>query len=161
MRFVMREKLLAFGNDFTVKDEDGNDRYFVDGKAFSIRDKLTLKDMQGNELLQIRQKLLSWGKTYEIYKQDQRIATIKKKIFTVFRDVFELEDAAAGELDATGDFLDREYTFTRDGRTIATVSKKFFAWTDTYGIDIAPGEDEALILAAAVVIDMCSHEDDS
>jgi uncharacterized protein YxjI len=159
MRYVMREKLFAFGNDFTIKDESGRDCYFVDGKILTIKEKLSLQDMQGNELASIREKLFSWGKTFEIYKGNRRVATVKKKIFTLFRDVFDLEDTAAGELDATGDFFDHEYTFTRDGRTIATVSKRFFSWTDTYGIDIADGEDEILILAAAVVIDMCSHEE--
>ena len=158
MKYVMRQKLLSWGNDFTIKDETGADRYFVDGRALSLGDKLSFQDMQGNELAFISQRLLSWGPTYEIYERGQRVATIKKKIFTLFRDVFEMEDAAAGDLDATGDFFDLEYTFTRDGRTIATVSKRFFSWTDTYGVDIADGEDEILILAAAVVIDMVSHE---
>ena len=158
MKYVMRQKLLSWGNDFTIKDETGADRYFVDGRALSLGDKLSFQDMQGNELAFISQKLLSWGPTYEIYEHGRRVATIKKKIFTLFRDVFEMEDEAAGDFDATGDFFDLEYTFTRDGRTIATVSKKFFSWTDTYGVDIAEGEDEVLILAAAVVIDMVSHE---
>lgn len=159
MRYVMRQKLLAFGDDFTIKDETGADRYFVDGKAFSIGDKLSFQDMAGNELARIEQKVLSLTKTYRIYRNDRPIATVKKKPFTLFRDAFELEDAVPGDLDAQGDFIDREYVFTRDGRTVATVSKKFFSWSDTYGVDIAEGEDDVLILATTVVIDQCSHDD--
>ena len=58
-----------------------------------------------------------------------------------------------------GNFLDREYTFTRAGEVIATVSKKWFSWTDTYGVDVAEGEDDVLILASAVVIDLICHKD--
>ncbi len=157
----MRQKLLAFGDDYTIKDENGTDRYFVDGKAFSIGDKLSFQDMAGNELARIEQKLLTLRTSYRIYKDGKLAATVKKKRFTLFRDAFVLDDAAPGDLDAQGDFLDREYTFTRDGRTVATVSKRFFSWTDTYGVDVADGEDDVLILAATVVIDQCSHDDDS
>jgi len=52
-----------------------------------------------------------------------------------------------------------EYTFTRCGKVVATVSKQWFAWTDTYGVDIADGEDDVLILASTVVIDMVCHGD--
>jgi uncharacterized protein YxjI len=64
------------------------------------------------------------------------------------------------DLEAEGDFLDHEYSFTRGGRLVATVSKRWFSWTDTYGIDITSGEDDVLILASAVVVDMACHPDD-
>ena len=160
MRYVMKQKFLSWGDDFTIKDAEGADRYFVDGKAFSIGDKASFQDMQGNELARIEQKVLSFKKTYYIKRDGRNVATVKKKLFTMFRDAFDIEDEAAGDLDAQGDFLDHEYRFTRDGRTIATVSKKFFSWTDTYGIDVAEGEDDVLILACAAVIDMCCHDEE-
>lgn len=159
MRYVMKQKLFAFGDDFTIKDENNQDQYFVDGKVFALGDKLSFQDMQGHELVRIEQKLLAIGKTYRIFRDGQQVATVKKKPFTFFRDVFDVEDAAAGDLDAMGDFIDHEYQFTRDGRPVATVSKKFFSWTDTYGVDIAEGEDDILLLACAVVIDLCSHNE--
>ena len=160
MRYVMRQKLLSWGDDFTIKDADGRDRYHVDGKVFSIGDKASFEDMLGNELLRIDQQVLSLQKSYIITRDGRQVARVKKKLFKLFRDAFDIEDAAAGDLDAEGDFFDREYRFTRDSRTIATVSKRFFAWTDTYGVDIAEGEDDPLILACTVVIDMCCHDEE-
>lgn len=160
MRYVLKQKLLAWGDDFTIRDENNRDCYFVDGKVFAIGDKLTIHDAQGREVGRIEQRLLSLGTKYDIYRGDRPMATVKKKRFTLFRDVFDVEDAAAGDLDAEGDFFDLEYRFTRDGRTVASVSKHFFSFTDSYGVDIAPGEDDVLILACAVVIDMCCHDDD-
>jgi uncharacterized protein YxjI len=40
------------------------------------------------------------------------------------------------------------------------VSKKWFSWSDTYGVDITDGEDDVLILASTVVVDMACHPDD-
>ena len=42
------------------------DVFFVGGRAFSIGNKLSFQDLNGHELAFIRQKLLSWGPTYEI-----------------------------------------------------------------------------------------------
>jgi uncharacterized protein YxjI len=42
MRYVMKQKLFACGDDFTIKTEDGRDAFFVHGKAFSFGDVLIL-----------------------------------------------------------------------------------------------------------------------
>jgi len=36
MRYVMKQKLFCWGDDSTIKDDAGTDRFFVDGKAFSL-----------------------------------------------------------------------------------------------------------------------------
>ena len=158
-RYQMREHLFSFGDDFTVKDDAGRDVFFIDGKALSIGDKLIFSDMQGHELARIRERLLSIGKTYDITLADGSTATIHKHLFTLIRAAFTIDVPGPGDLEATGSFLDHDYTFERGGRTVATVSKKWFSIRDTYGIDIEPGENDVLILAAAVVIDLCSHPD--
>ena len=63
------------------------------------------------------------------------------------------------DLLAEGDFLDHEYTFSRHGQRVAAVSKRWFSWTDTYGVDVAEGEDDVLVLASTVVIDMACHRE--
>jgi uncharacterized protein YxjI len=159
MRYLMKQKLFCFGDDFAIKDEAGQDRFFVDGKAFTIGNKLSFQDMNGNELAFIRQKLLSWGPTYEITRGDQLLAVVKKHLFTLFRCKFTVDVPGPDDLEAQGSFLDMEYSFERGGQTLAEVSKRWFAFQDTYGVDIADGEDDVLILASTVVIDMICHGD--
>jgi uncharacterized protein YxjI len=159
MRYVMKQKLFSWGDDFCIKDEGGADVFFVDGKAFSFGEKLSFQDMQGNELAFIRQKLLAWGPTYEIYRQDALAAVVKKELFTLFRCKFTVDVPGPEDLEAQGDFMDMEYTFNRGDRVVAEVSKRWFAWSDTYGVDIPDGEDDVLILASTVVIDMVCHGD--
>src|SRR4051812_33872570 len=162
MRYMMRQKIFSFGDDFVVKDDAGRDAFFVDGKAISIGNKLSFQDMSGNELAFIRQKLLSFGPTYEIDLSPAAgggTVVVKKHLFTMFHAAFTIDVPGPGDLEATGSLLDHEYTFERGGRTVATVSKKWFTMRDTYGVDIAPGENDVLILASTVVIDMCCHAD--
>ena len=158
MRYVMRQKLLSWGDDFVIKDESGRDVFYVDGKAFSIGEKLSFQDMQGNELASIRQTLLAWGPTYEIYGRGELKAVVKKALFTLLHCRFSVDVPGPDDLEARGDFTEHEYEFERAGRTVATVSKRWFAWTDTYGVDVAEGEDDILILASSVVIDLSCHE---
>lgn len=159
MRYVMKQKLFSWGDDFTIQTADGGDAYFVDGKAFSLGAKLSFQDMSGNELVYIQQKLLAWGPTYELYRDDVRVAVVKKELFTFFKCTFTVDVPGPDDLMAEGDFMDHEYSFRRGGVPVAHVSKQWFSWSDTYGVDIADGEDDVLLLASTVVVDMACHGD--
>lgn len=159
MRYVMRQRFLTWGDDFTIQDEVGRDVFYVDGKVFSLGNQLSFQDMDRNELAFIRQKLLAWGPTYEIYRQGELQAVVKKALFTLFQCRFSVDVPGPDDLEATGDLFDHEYGVNRGTETVATVSKRWFSWTDSYGVDIAEGEDDILILAATVVIDMACHAD--
>ncbi len=158
MRYLMRQKFWSWGDDFIIKDEHGRDVFYVDGKAFSWGDKLSFQDMQKQELAYIRQKLLSWGPTYEIDVHGRQTAVVKKHLFTFLRCRFTIDVPGPDDLEATGSILDHEYRFERHGQAVAEVSKRWFSFRDTYGIDIADGEDAVLILATAVVIDLVCHD---
>ena len=160
MRYELKQKLLSWGDDYYIRDSDGHDVYFVDGKAFSFGDQLSFQDLSGNELAFIKQRLLAWGKTYEISRAGEIVAVVKKEPFALFHHRFTVDVPGPDDLEAEGNFLDHEYAFRRGDRVVATVSKQWFSWTDTYGIDIAGGEDDILILASAVVVDEACHPDD-
>ena len=160
MQYQMKQKLFSWGDDFTIKDAAGSDAFFVDGKAFSLGHQLSFQDMGGRELAFIKQKLFSWGPTYEIYRDGALAAVVKKELFTLFRCSFTVDVPGPDDLAAEGEFTDHEYVVSRGGRPVATVSKQWFAWSDTYGVDIAEGEDAVLVLASTVVIDMACHPDD-
>ena len=159
MRYVLRQKFWSWGDDFKIRDAEGHDVFFVDGRAFSWGDKLSFQDLQGRELAFIRQKLLSWGPTYYIEREGRVFAEVRKHLFTFFRCKFTVDVPGPDDLEAQGSFLDHEYTFERSARTVATVSKRWFSMSDTYGVEIADGEDVVLILASAVVIDMVCHQE--
>lgn len=158
MRYLMRQKFWAWGDDFVIKDEHGRDLYYVDGRAFSWGDKLSFQDSAKRELAFIRQKLLNWGPTYEIAVHGRVTAVVKKHLFTLLRCRFTVDVPGPDDLEATGSFLDHEYRLERHGQAVAEISKRWFRMTDTYGIDINSGEDDVLILATAVVIDLICHD---
>src|SRR3954447_23401522 len=157
MRFVLRQQILSWGDDFTIKDADGRAVYRVDGRVFSFGKKLSFNDLDGEQVVAIEQKLLRFGPQYEINRGGTTVAVVKKHLFSPFRARFTVDVPGPDDLEARGDFLDHEYAFERGGREVAQVSKKWISLTDTYTLDIDEGEDAVVILAAAVVIDLVSH----
>jgi uncharacterized protein YxjI len=101
----------------------------------------------------------AFGSTFEIYRDGQLVAVVKKKLFSFLRHVFTVDVPGPDDLVAEGDFWDHEYTFSRAGRVVAQVSKRWIALSDTYGVEITDGEDAVLVLASAVVIDQVCHDE--
>ena len=54
-----------------------------------------------------------------------------------------------------GDFWSHEYEITSAGRMIASVSKEWLTWGDTYGIQILNDADVLNVLSVVLVIDAC------
>jgi uncharacterized protein YxjI len=162
MRYVMKQKLWSLGNTFIINDDSNEDRFQVKGRLFSFGDNLSFQDMQGNELAAIHQKLLSFGNTYEIYHGGELFAVVSESLFRLFNYHFTVDVGAdgpgPGDLEINGDFFAHEYTFSEAGQPVAGVSRAWFSWADTYGVDIASGQDDVLILACTVVVDMCTEK---
>lgn len=154
--YFLKQKIWTAVDKFTIKDQANRPLFYIKGKFFTIGKKLSFRDMDGNELLYIKQKLLSFENKYRFYRDSQRVAQMVKKI-AFFKNKYVLRIEEEDDIKIVGDVLDYSYAFIRNGRKVAHVSKKVFSWSDTYRIDVAEGEDDVLILAAAVVIDLVAH----
>ncbi|HAB18785.1 MAG TPA: LURP-one-related family protein [Verrucomicrobiota bacterium] len=159
MIYVLKQRFWSLGNNFHIRDSAGRDVFQVNGRILSLGDKLSFQDLQGRELIFIRQKVLSWGLTYYLEREGQVIAEVRKHLFTFLKCKFTVDVPGPDDFEAQGNLLDHEYTITRRDRVAATISKRWFTWTDTYGVETADGEDDVLLLAAAVVIDLACHQE--
>jgi uncharacterized protein YxjI len=154
----MREKLVAFGDDFWIEDADGERAFKVNGKALRVRKTLIVETPSGDELFTIRERKLSIRDKMTIERRGDVYATVHKALVSPLRQRFKVELDGGGELTAHGNIVDHEYKIERDGHTVAEISKRWLRVRDTYGIEIAQGEDEALVLAAVVCIDQMAHD---
>jgi uncharacterized protein YxjI len=153
-RYRMVEKLVSFGDDFIIQNDYGERVFKVDGKALRVRDTLVFRDMQGNEVCKIQQRIALIRDSMEIGGPDsQRLAMVHKAMITPIRDRYVVKVGDGPDLEIQGNILDHEY---RIGN-VATVSKKWFRVRDSYGVEIAPGQNDLLLLAATVCIDQMSQ----
>jgi uncharacterized protein YxjI len=154
----MRQRLVAIGDDFRITDQRGDVAYLVDGKALRVRSTLRFLDPNGTELYRLQEKLLRVRDSMTIERPDGSIAArVHNALLTPLRNRWTIEVPGAEGLRAVGNILNHEYRLQRGGATVATVSRRWFRVRDTYGVEIASGEDPALLLAVTVVIDMMAH----
>jgi uncharacterized protein YxjI len=158
-RYLLREKMLTFGDDFWIENDLGERIFLVDDKVLRVRDTVVIKDREGRELLRLQKRLLRARDTMAIERDGDKVATVKKALITPLRDRFTVELEDGGRLEVEGDILDHEYQVTRDGIPVANISKRWFRVRDTYGVAIVPGQNDALVLAVTVCIDHLTQHD--
>ena len=150
-KFQMREKMMAIGDDYWIEDESGERVFMVDGKALRVRDTFVLEDAAGGERAKIQERKLSVRDKMKI-DMDGKSATVHKALVGP-RDRYKIDVEGGADLKAHGNILDHAYEIEQDGDTVATVSKDWFRVRDTYGVQVAPGQDDALMLAITVCMD--------
>ena len=154
-KYQMREKLVSIGDDFWIENAAGQKAYKVDGKALRVRDTLKFEDTHGKELCKIQEKKVRVKDTMEIEgPSGETLATVKKALITPVRDRWTIKVGNGPDMEIQGNIVDHEYKIEEGRNKVAEVSKKWFRVRDSYGVEIAPGQNDILILAATVAIDM-------
>ena len=157
-RYQMRQKLVSIGDDFWIENERGERVYKVDGKALRIRQTLIFENPQGQELAKIQEQMLRVRDTMDIDGPNgETLATIKKALITPLRERWTVKVGNGPDMDIQGNILDHEYTIEANGQKVAEISKKWFRVADTYGVEVAPGQNDLVILASTVAVDMMAN----
>ena len=149
MKLYMREKVFSWNERFTVKDENGWDKYFVEGEFFSLGKKLHLLNVHGEEVAFIQQRLFTLMPRFAVTVAGREIAEIRKE-FTFFFQRYVI-DGLGWEID--GDVWAHDYVIRKDGRTIVRITKEWLTWGDSYVLDILDPADELVALAVVLTID--------
>lgn len=157
MRYLLKQDPLSWGDDFDVLDATGDKVYAVDGEGFSLMNKLSFQDAAGQELASIRQVLFSWGTQYDLFRGNELAARVSQQTLSKAKCTFIVDVPGPGDLEASGDFYNHSYRFTRRGKVVAEVVPGHEG-QELYAVDVSPDEDDVLILASAIVVDLISHE---
>lgn len=159
MRYIIKERFFRLGEDSDILDESGQPVLHVDGKVFTLRDLLIIRDLSGHEVARVHRKLLALRPTYEITIGGQEVAEVRKHFFTPLWDKFTIDVPGPDDFEMNGSLLDHDFTISRGDRTVATVSKAWLTIRDTYGIDIADEENDLLILASVLALDLAEDRE--
>ena len=149
MKLYLKQKVFSWRDRFFVKDEDGYDRYSVQGEILSLGKRLRIYDSDGTEVAFIRQKVMSWLPRFFVEINGQVVCTIVKEL-TFFRQSYRVEGLP---WHLTGDFWAHEYSLDENGREIMRLSKKWFSWGDSYELDITDSQNELMCLCIALAVD--------
>jgi uncharacterized protein YxjI len=159
-RYKVRQRLFSIGDDFWIENQSGQKVFKVDGKALRIRKTLHFEDANGKLLCKLQERLLTIKDTMAIQDPEgEQLALVKKALFAPLGDRWDVNVKGGPDLVVQGNIVDHEYAINKGHTKIAEISKKWFSVADIYGVDIVPGEDNILILAVAIAIDMMAHDD--
>jgi uncharacterized protein YxjI len=154
MRYVIREKFFHLGEDSDITNEAGQPVFQVDGKVLSLHNTLIVRDLSGAEVARVDRELIALRPTYQISVNGQEIAEVRKNFFSPFVDRFTIDIPGPDDLSMDGSLLEHDYTIKRGGQLVATISKAWISLTATFGVDIAPGENDLLILTSVLALDL-------
>ena len=152
--YVIREQMFRLTEDSDITNESGQPVLRVEGKIMSLHSRLILRDPDGREVAQVHRKLAALRPTYEITIDGKNAAEVRQHLFSPFHERLTIDLPGAGDMEISGDVLSHEFTIQRDGHTAATISKRWISLTASYAVDVAPGENDLLILASVLALDL-------
>jgi uncharacterized protein YxjI len=154
----MRQKLVSIGDDYWITNNAGEHVFRVDGKALRLRNTLDLEDAHGTKLCRIQTRVLHIRDSMAIEDADgEQLALVHKALISPLRERWKVDLPGDREWKVQGNIVDHEYEIEDDGTKIAEISKRWFRVRDTYGVEIAPDQNQALLLAVAIAIDTMTH----
>jgi uncharacterized protein YxjI len=149
MKLYIKQKVFSFNDKFTVKDENGEDRYFVEGDVFTLGKRLHVYDVSREKRIFLQQKLWNFLPRFLVFVNELQVAEIVKE-FTFLKPRY----AVLGlNWEVSGDFWAHDYEIYNQGQLVVTIKKEWLAWGDTYVLDIIDPQDELNALAVVLAID--------
>ncbi|MEI6887309.1 MAG: LURP-one-related family protein [bacterium] len=157
MKLYLQQKVFSFTTQFSIKDEIGNDKYFVKGELISLGKRLHLLNASNQEIALVAQQLLTFLPKFKVFVNNFEVAEIVKE-FTILKPKYKINGL---NWTIDGDFFGHDYQILNGGSPIVSIHKKWMSWGDSYEVEIVPGTDEIMALAVVLAIDSVLESEES
>ena len=143
----------AAGATLVVRDERGAPVLTIRGTP---PNSLVFEDLAGAEQCTIHEATYGLQPMMRISRGSRPAAWVYKDVLAPVREQYTV-DLHGTLLRVQGNVADHEYAVRHGRRMIAAVSLSWVNSPDTYGVEVAAGRDDALILAATVCLTLMSR----
>lgn len=147
MRVTIKNKFFSLGGGSSVKNENGEDVFFVKGRFLSPAHVKWVCDKDKNKLFKVCNNL--WGRGAFVYQDGSKVAKVKSQPFSVKKFVVE---GYKDEISINGDFFSRESTITKNGKSVGTIRREFTLVKDAFTLE-AEEADMPFMIALVIAID--------
>lgn len=156
MKYIIKNKIFSWGAGTTVKDEAGNDLFFVKGAVFTFTKKKTVRDLNKNDLYIVKNKFFFFllPKVFVCDKDGNKLLMLKKKKVFGLKQNFEVVPMSdqAPNWTIMGDIIARNFAILENGDPIAHVRKNFNLIKDSFWLETTD-ERAPLLIAFVIAID--------
>jgi uncharacterized protein YxjI len=118
-------------------------------------DALVFADPDGGERCTVHEATYGLQSMMRISRQGTPAAWVRKEVLVPVRARYTV-DVGPAVLGVRGCVRHHQYALRNGRRTIATVSRAWGRASELYGVEVAPGHDDALLLAVTVCITLMS-----
>ncbi|MGM0751792.1 MAG: LURP-one-related/scramblase family protein [Bacillota bacterium] len=148
-QLYIKQKVFSLSEEFTVKDQEEKDAYYVEGSFMKVPKTFSIMDQDRNEVALITKKVLSFLPTFFVEVNGEEVVTIKKEL-SFLKAKYSID--AAG-IEVEGNWMDMDFQVLHNGRVVGEVGKEWFSWGDSYRVQVLEQEMETIILALVIAID--------
>lgn len=155
MKMLFKQRLFSWFDSYDIYGEDGQVLYTVKGQL-SWGHCFKIYDSFGNSVGMVKQRIFTFLPKFEIYMNGNYVGCISREL-SFFRPRYNID---YNGWQVEGNFLQWDYNIlSASGNAVATISKEFFKWTDTYSINVYNPADalSALMLVLAIDAEKCSN----
>ncbi len=157
MKYILKNKIFSLGSSSTVRDEAGNDLFFVKGAVFTFTKKKFIRDLNKNTLYTVRNKFfhLLLPKVFLCDANGEKLLMIKKEKVFAFRQNFQIVTLKDGQpqFSISGDIIGRNFDIMMNGTPVAHVRRNFNLIKDSFWIDIDSTDLAPMLIAFVIAID--------
>lgn len=150
MQLYLKQKVFSLKGKFSVYDANETMLYTVEGKLISITSSHYIYDPAGEQLAFIHQKVPAMMPKFYIDLPNGTSYMLKSKL-SIAHEVAVVEELG---WEIRGDFMQHNYSITKDGQELGSVHQKWISWGDTYEITIADGVDPVVMLSVILCFDI-------
>lgn len=163
MKLYITEKRFSWTDKFSIWDEKGADKYFVQGELIALGKNLHIYDRHNKEIAIIKQRVMSMTPKFDIFIGDQQVATMTRK-FSLSTTKYDYVVDNLG-WNIHGNIWFNDHRVNCNGSDIITIKKSqlmsgdscierlSMMIADSYEINIADGVNEVIAVAVAIIID--------
>lgn len=141
--------MFSLNDKFTVKDQQENDAYYVEGSFMKIPKTFSILNTAGEEVALISKKVFSFLPKFYVEVNGQEVLTINKEL-SFLKARYSIDVAG---IEVQGNWWDMDFEIFQYGEVVGKVNKEWFTWGDSYKVQVLNEEMETIIIALVITID--------
>lgn len=156
--YLVRESRLPIGDDYVIELDPGGSVYIVDGKLLRVRESLTIKDVDGTEVFHIQGTLLGMKDVLTVSRRGVKLVTVRRQTLEAGNEQYVVELPKSEHVEVLGSPAERAYKLSYRGHVVATIAHTWIPLSSGYRVQIAPDQDDGVVLAVTVCLDVMSRQ---
>ncbi|CAL6040151.1 Conserved_hypothetical protein [Hexamita inflata] len=152
-KFYIQKNVFQLTNQFSIKNQLGQDAYFVDSESFPFSQRHNLLNHERQQLYSINRKSFSFLPTIYVKNNNETVLTVVQEYSCMNQ---ELTITGVKNWKVIGDYTAHDFQIIENGQIIAVIKRAWVSCGEQFEIDVQFGQAE-LVIATVIAIHQAMH----